>query len=1196
MTGLASLLAQAQTQLPERDARRDRPRSQPVPALLKRATAPAKATITRPVPNSRLAAATTQTFIYSGQIVTWTVPAGVTSLTIEARGAQGANNGNSTYPAGKGAIITGTVAVTPGQQLSILVGQQPVTSGFNDAGGGTFVVSGTNQPLIIAGGGGGGGNVDSDLKHGQAGTSGGAGAGGGGAGGTDGQGGKSVSTYGAGGGLLTDGEGNNNRVGKAFVNGGGGSGDGSAGFGGGGFGNRFNIGGGGGGYSGGGAGGTQSVYGVGGGGGSFNAGTNPSSKTGATDGNSGSGLVIISYVQTLPICYVKQDGTGDGSSWANASGDLQSMINAEGVEQVWVAGGRYQPAAGASFAMKTGVAIYGGFVGTESSLGERPSVNPISSGPSSSTLAGNGSSVIRNPQGLTNSALLDGFVITGGNATVPSSLLDYGGGIFNFNSSPTISNCLFQGNTARTGGALFNSNNSNLRLINCLFQGNTADNGGGIYNDGGNHSLTNCIFHGNTATNQRGGALFNRNNSSLSLSNCLFQGNTAGIGGGIYSQDSSEPSLTNCTLTRNRATQGAALYNSSSQATLTNTILWDNEEATDNAIVNFNNNGIIANYCLIGQGETSYSGTENKVATRSPFVSETDLRLNSCSQALNTGEPSSTTATSGATDLAGQPRIYGPRIDIGAYEYQSNPTVINLTNPTVTTATVGQYFSQSFSASGGQTPYSYTVVSGNLPDELSLSSAGLLAGTPTQSGSYSVIVQAQTEQGCTGLSAVYSLTVSYPIPTITSFGASPNPVCAGSPLTFTATVANYSGSYSYTLTNGVGTPISGSSISGAFSQSLVATGSIPQNYTLLVSSQGQQATATTSPSVNPLPQVSLTSSGTLTCAQTSVNLLATGGDQGAGYRFNGPGQFSQTGFSPTASVTNAGIYSVTVINSTGCSATATAEVTANTSAPENVTLTNNGPLSFTNASVMLTATGGEGYSYSFSQGTQQVNGNTARVTTAGVYSVTVTRQDNNCAATASTTVLGGNNPTVCRGGTAVISVAVSGAPVKYEWYKNTLTSPKLMETPQLFRGTATSSLTLINAQTNTQGNFYLKTTDQSGTVTIYGPYRLTVDASCRAREVASLETPLQVELAPNPIQQDRLRAIVRGAEGRSLQIELVDLNGKSVRQQHWQQAESGQVIDWDMQGQASGVYLLQVVIETGNGVPAQRQTMKVVKP
>ncbi|GAB3496426.1 hypothetical protein GCM10027341_15180 [Spirosoma knui] len=381
----------------------------------------------------------------------------------------------------------------------------------------------------------------------------------------------------------------------------------------------------------------------------------------------------------------------------------------------------------------------------------------------------------------------------------------------------------------------------------------------------------------------------------------------------------------------------------------------------------------------------------------------------------------------------------------------------------------------------------------------------------------------------------------------------------------------------------------------------------PGTYTLTATgANGCSAVQTTTVESNTLaPAATLSVSGTLTCANQTVRL---------NYTF-GPGTFEvrrgdlllTSGSAATPGGDSEDIFIgdrtggqiiLTAINPiNGCSATATSTIESNTTAPQNITLTNSGPLSFTNASVTLTATPGASYSYSFSTGViQQGSGNTATINTTGVYSVTVTRQDNGCSSIASTTVFGGNNPTVCRGGTAVISVAVSGAPVKYEWYKNSLTSPKLMETPQLFRGTATSSLALINTQSNTQGNFYLKTTDQAGAVTIYGPFRLTVDAGCRAREVAQLETPLQVQLAPNPIQQDRLRAVVSGAEGRSLQVELVDPGGKPIRQQRWQQANTQQVIDWDLQSQSSGLYLLQVVSEAGNGVPAQRQSVKVIKP
>lgn len=244
----------------------------------------------------------TQTFVYTGAITTFTVPACVTSMTIEARGAQGGYNTSSTTQPGMGAIMIGTFSVTPGQVLNILVGEQPsLTTGTgNGGGGGTFVTDNTNSPLIVAGGGGGSsGTTDSPDKHGNTTTTGGTGAAGGGVGGTAGSGGSIGAAgfqSGAGGGLLTNGADGwtTNTGGLAFVNGGsGGTANAPArgGFGGGGSGSSYVVGGGGGGYSGGGSGG-NSTAGVGGGGGSYNGGTSQTNTGGV---NTGHGQVIITY-------------------------------------------------------------------------------------------------------------------------------------------------------------------------------------------------------------------------------------------------------------------------------------------------------------------------------------------------------------------------------------------------------------------------------------------------------------------------------------------------------------------------------------------------------------------------------------------------------------------------------------------------------------------------------------------------------------------------------------------------------------------------------------------------------------------------------------------------------------------------------------------------------------------------------------
>jgi hypothetical protein len=266
-------------------------------------------TATAPTGAARLAAATSQTFTYSGQIVTYTVPAGVTSLTIEARGAEGGQANN--LLGGKGAVIIATASVTPGQQLSVLVGQKPGPN--NSGGGGSFVVTGsstTPTPLVIAGGGGGGSvfqtvtTIDGQIDPSYAGGAGyGTAGGSNGLGGQGGNAGSGGAGGGGGGGLLGDGSNSapsdmgQREGGKAFVNGGAGGGGAFmvvGGFGGGGGGSGAVNGGGGGGYSGGGGG---SAGGAGGGGGSYYPVQELISKAaGLEGGNSGNGLVIISYI------------------------------------------------------------------------------------------------------------------------------------------------------------------------------------------------------------------------------------------------------------------------------------------------------------------------------------------------------------------------------------------------------------------------------------------------------------------------------------------------------------------------------------------------------------------------------------------------------------------------------------------------------------------------------------------------------------------------------------------------------------------------------------------------------------------------------------------------------------------------------------------------------------------------------------
>jgi hypothetical protein len=173
-----------------------------------------------------------------------------------------------------------------------------------------------------------------------------------------------------------------------------------------------------------------------------------------------------------------------GGSWSRAC-NLQYALTtaAKATDQLWVAAGTYKPgpsgARTASFQLKEGVAVYGGFAGNETALGQRDWVTNLV------TLSGD-----LDRDGLddhdsyhvvkgADHATLDGVTVTGGNANgIEQDLSTYGGGMLNVNTSPTLRQVTFHGNSARDGGGMWNGAGSPV-LTDVTFSGNSADGIGG---------------------------------------------------------------------------------------------------------------------------------------------------------------------------------------------------------------------------------------------------------------------------------------------------------------------------------------------------------------------------------------------------------------------------------------------------------------------------------------------------------------------------------------------------------------------------------------------------------------------------------------------------------------------------------------------------------------------------------------------
>jgi hypothetical protein len=259
-------------------------------------------------------------FNATGGSQSWTVPTGVTSVSIDIRGAQG---GTGSATGGKGTRLTCTLPATPGQTWTINVGVQPtgqaggyggITGGAGGNGGVTAAAPGmggggattistpsTTNALIAAGGGGSGGQGGVGTTNAAGGVGGASGVFSGAGTNSGGQGGGVGSQSAGGSGGAGSGSGSAGTAGGSLSAGAGGAGGGFIGQNGGGGG-----GGGGGGFFGGGGGGGGQLQSGGGGGGGASSHFDPSVTNAVPFGAAqlGNGQVTLSYTPVAsPLVY-----------------------------------------------------------------------------------------------------------------------------------------------------------------------------------------------------------------------------------------------------------------------------------------------------------------------------------------------------------------------------------------------------------------------------------------------------------------------------------------------------------------------------------------------------------------------------------------------------------------------------------------------------------------------------------------------------------------------------------------------------------------------------------------------------------------------------------------------------------------------------------------------------------------------------
>ena len=481
-------------------------------------------------------------------------------------------------------------------------------------------------------------------------------------------------------------------------------------------------------------------------------------------------------------------GDADCTSWADACQLTTALDQATDGDEIWVQSGVHYPTTfinGPSraipFAIVSGVELYGGFAGTETTRAARDyeSNMTVLSGDIDGNDITDANGVVTAPgnmrgwnsinvlvaDNVDDTTVIDGFIVTAGNAfDADSNENFYGGGLHNIGGSPTLNNITFRGNHGQYGGGMFSRegsptlnnvaflNNSafmgggmleifsaGTTLNNVTFSNNTATYGGGLANDRVNELATTTLSHVSFNENSaaQGGGMYNNNNASTTiLRNVSFRGNSADYGGGVSSRHSAL-ALSNVSFSGNSAANlgggiyhsyaplrgnsvanvdggietltlintsfsgnstsgmGGGIYSSYSDVTVINTIFWNNQDDSGAGTVGaglYNHNGTSTfSYSLIqGSGGSSdwdsNAGVDggNNLDADPLFVSQVDpgnaptaggnLALQDESPAINAGDNLAyTDASPIMTDLAGNQRIQGDVIDMGAFE--SEPIV-----------------------------------------------------------------------------------------------------------------------------------------------------------------------------------------------------------------------------------------------------------------------------------------------------------------------------------------------------------------------------------------------------------------------------------------------------------------------------------------------------------------------------------------
>lgn len=915
---------------------------------------------------------TVYTYNFTGWMQSFTVPPCVTSIAVNVQGAQGGG------PGGLGAVLTGNLAVTPGQVLQIRVGGQGncpgagyggggsgqnsnVANGQSCGGGGSSFIGtggGITNALVVAAGGGGDGGGDTEGQGGNGGCA-------------IGQAGTTTFGYGGGGGTQTAG----GVGGNSWTAGGGAGQNGSFGQGGNGgpdsqYGNAPGGGGGGGWYGGGGGGSdnissTSSIGGGGGGGGSSLV---PAGFVCVAGGNTGAGQIIITVNVTTPTLTATSATICQGTSTVLTAGG--------GTTYTWQPGGIVGNPITVTPASTTIYTVSSGSAGCISTKTTQVVVNPKPVPTASSNspvclnktlnLTGGGggtyswagpngySSVAQNPVIAVSQTTNQGtYTLTvtsaaGCTQTITTPVVISPLPVITVNNPTACVNGVIGltstggGTYAWTGPNSFSSGAQNPNIAGAT----TAM--AGVYTV----IVTSAV--GCTAAATSTVTVITLPMPSITSNTPCVNGtlNLTGNGGNTYNwtgpngftSGAQNPNITNVPAAAGgvynlTVTVGACSNSTTAPVTinpLPNPTAVSNSPVCLNTPINFT-----------GGGATTYTWTGPN-----GYSSNVQNPVIASAQATNNGTYTLTvTNVNGCVNFTTTPVTVDPL------------PVITVNNPTVCVNNT-----INLTSTGGST-YSW---SGPLGFTSGAQNPSIINATTSMSGVYTVVVTSAA--GCTASATSTVSVLNLPVPT-----SQANTPCIGATLTFTG---SGSGNYNWTGPNGFSSTVQNPTIPNV-------TAAAGGTYTLLLTAGTCSASSTVFVTINPLPNPTAVSNSPV-CLNTPINFTGGGATT---YTWTGPNGYTDINQNPTiasAQATNNGTYTLTVTDANSCVNFTTTSVTVD---PLPVIVVSH-PTVCVNQTINLASSGGVTYAWSGPNGFTSALQNPAMTATAtgmtGGYTVIVT--------------------------------------------------------------------------------------------------------------------------------------------------------------------------------------------------------------